>query len=811
VVDVNNNPLNPVIHMRSFGENKYAVSRKGLMYMQGMQDEHVLAVAKHFPGHGNTDVDSHLELPTLHQSKKELDTLELYPFRYMFAQGVGGVMTAHLQIPVYDTALHTGASLSPYVTSILLRSKMKFKGITFSDALNMKGVANYFAPGELELKALMAGNDVLLYSEDVPKAISYIKTALDSGCIDMEFIDASVKRILQLKKWVGLNNCHYIPLQNVTEDMNAGIFQVHKKELAEQSITLVRNDKKLVPLKNAGQYRIASVAVGTRVEPAFQQWLKMYCRADYFLAPMLSDESSLQKMRDTLRTYDIVLISLHNLSNKNTATYGMSERAVKFINDMIATSNVVITSFGSPYALSRFPNARTIINGYQDDVGYQQAAAQVLFGSVGAKGRLPVTVIQGKMGLNAGVNTAPVDRIRFALPEEDKVSSKKLSKIDSIFNKAITAGAMPGGQVAVVHNGKLIYNKSFGKPTYNSSQQVDNNDIYDLASVTKVSATTLAAMHMYEEGKLDILKPLSTYLPELKGTEKGTLLIKEIMAHQAGLQGWIPFYKRTIMPDGTLDTTIYCNTQDSLYSIRIAENLYMRGDYKDTIYKQIDNSPLDGRGKYRYSDLGFIYMQRVVEHHYGKTLDVLTDSLFYKPLGLATATYRPRDRFPVEQLMPTEQDTAFRKQLVQGDVHDPCAAMLGGVGGHAGLFSNANDMATLMQMLLNGGSYAGRKYFEPSTVRLFTSRQYDESRRGLGWDKPPKDAKSGSPASRYASQTSFGHTGFTGTTVWVDPEYKLVYIFLSNRVYPTAENTKLAHMNVRTDIHDVIYEAIMRK
>jgi CubicO group peptidase (beta-lactamase class C family) len=319
------------------------------------------------------------------------------------------------------------------------------------------------------------------------------------------------------------------------------------------------------------------------------------------------------------------------------------------------------------------------------------------------------------------------------------------------------------------------------------------------------------AMHMYEEGRLDILKPLSTYLPELKGTEKGSLQIKELMAHQAGLQGWIPFYKRTIQADGSLDTTIYCNTPDSVFSIRIAEGLYMRSDYKDTIYKQIDNSPLDGRGKYRYSDLGFIYMQRVVERYYGKPLDVLTDSLFYKPLGLATTTYHPRTRFSLEQLMPTEQDTAFRNQLVQGDVHDPCAAMLGGVGGHAGLFSNANDMATLMQMLLNGGSYAGRKYFEPSTVRLFTSRQYDDSRRGLGWDKPPKDAKTGSPASKYASQTAFGHTGFTGTTVWVDPEYKLVYIFLSNRVYPTAENTKLAHMNVRTDIHDVIYEAILGK
>jgi beta-N-acetylhexosaminidase len=815
VVDVNNNPLNPVIHMRSFGENKYAVSRKALMYMQGMQDEHILAVAKHFPGHGNTDVDSHLDLPILKQSKKELDTLELYPFRYMFAQGVGGVMTAHLHIPVYDTARHTGASLSPYVTSILLRNSLKFRGITFSDALNMQGVAKFFAPGELELKALMAGNDVLLYSEDIPRAIKYIKAALDSGCIDMEFIDERVERILQLKKWVGLDKCTYIPLKNVTEDINKPSSLVLKKHLAEESVTLVRSDKtlvtqKFVPLTNTGDLRIACVALGTKVEPSFQQWVKMYCRADYFLAPMMSDESVFQRLRDTLRTYNVVILSLHNLSNKNTSTYGMSDRGVRFINDIIKSNNTILVSFGSPYALDRFPNALTVIDAYQDDIAYQQAAAQVLFGSLPSKGHLPVTVIPNKITINSGVTTKTVNRIKYVLPEEDKVSSKKLAKIDSIFNNAIKAGAMPGGQVAVVHNGNMIYNRSFGYSTYTSMNPVTNTDLYDLASVTKVAATTLMAMKMYEQGKLDVLAPLYTYLPDLKGTDKGMLQIKEIMAHQAGLQGWVPFYKRTIMADGSLDTVIYSQARDSVHTIRVAEGLYMLGNYKDTIYKLIDASALEGRGKYRYSDLGFIYMQRVIERTYHKSLDSLVDSLFYKPLGLATMTYKPRNRFGLEDIMPTEDDTAFRNQLVQGDVHDPAAAMLGGVAGHAGLFSNANDLAILLQMLLNGGTYAGKKYFEPVTIKLFTSRQYDDSRRGLGWDKPPKDTKTGSPASRYASQSTFGHTGFTGTTVWVDPEYKLIYVFLSNRVYPTAENTKLAHMNVRTDIHDVIYEAVLK-
>jgi beta-glucosidase-like glycosyl hydrolase/CubicO group peptidase (beta-lactamase class C family) len=807
-VDINNNPLNPVIHMRSFGENKYAVSRKALMYMQGMQDEHVLAVAKHFPGHGNTATDSHLDLPVLKQSKKELDTLELYPFRYMFANGVGSVMTAHLNIPAYDTTPNIGASLSPMVTTGLLRWDMKFRGLVFSDALNMKGVAKYFAPGELELKALLAGNDILLYSENVPKAITYIKKAIADGCLDEEFINEKVRRILAVKKWVGLDDCHYVDIKNVTEDLNTANQQLIKQHIAEKSVTLVKNDSNLIPLKNLQKYRIASVAIGTKGEMPFQDMMRNYCKADYFVAPMLSKDTTWDKLRDTLKNYNLVVISLHFLSNKNTATYGLSDRAIAFINEINKRQKVILVSIGSPYALSRFPDFKNVICGYQDEISFQYSAAQLLFGGIGSNARLPVGVTK-EYGINSGQASIPI-KMKYTMPEEAGLSSEKLEKIDSIVAFAIKAGAMPGCQIVVARHGNVIYNKSFGSPTYTATTKVENSNLYDLASVTKVAATTLVAMHLYENKKLDINAKLGTYLPELKGTDKADLSIKEIMSHQAGLIGWIPFYKSTILADGSLDTTIYSKYPTAEFNLPVANNLYIRQSYADTMYKIIDNSRLDNRGKYRYSDLGFLYMQRVIQKITGQRLDTLADSLFYKPLGLATMTYNPREKVSLSRIIPTEDDTYFRRQLVQGYVHDPAAALLGGVAGHAGLFSNANDLAIIMQMLVNNGVYGGKRYFTPATIKLFTSAQGSNSRRGLGWDKPALDPKLGSPASKYASQMSFGHTGFTGTCIWADPTKDLVYIFLSNRVYPTAENAKLAHLNIRTDIHDAIYEAIVK-
>jgi beta-glucosidase-like glycosyl hydrolase/CubicO group peptidase (beta-lactamase class C family) len=810
VVDVNNNPLNPVINLRSFGENKHEVARKGFMYMKGLQDEHVLAVAKHFPGHGNVSVDSHLDLPLIQQSASEMDTLELFPFKYLFARGVGGVMTAHLQIPAYDTAQHVGASLSHYVCTDLLRNQLHFHGLAFSDALNMKGVAKYFQPGEVELRALMAGNDVLLYSEDVPLAIKTIRKAVEDSCLSESIIDAHVRRILAVKHWCGLVSGHnVINTQNLTADLNNPGALLIKQKLAEEAITVVKNRGSLIPLRRPDTLRTISIAIGTVAEPPFQTMMRMYSRADYFTIPMNAPDSIWNKMRDTLKNYNLSVISLHNLSNRKTATFGLSDNAVRFINDAPTRLRSVLVSFGSPYALSRFPDYDAIIEAYQDEKTFQSAAGQVLFGGLQATARLPVTAENFTSGM--GVNTAKPIRLQYTLPEELGINSLALMGIDSIVKSAIERHVFPGCQVLAAYRGKVIYNKSFGTHTYDPSPVVLNSDLYDLASVTKVAATTLAAMKLYEEGKLNLFSTLGDYLPEVKETNKKSLQIRELMTHQAGLKDWIPFYKKTLNPAGQADSLLYTRKPDSLHSIRVANGMYLDRRYRDTLYKNMDESELKDRGTYKYSDLGFLYMQRVIEKITCMPLDHFVDSVFYKPLGLSVTTFRPYEKFPLDRIAPTEMDTVYRRQLVHGDVHDPAAAMLGGVAGNAGLFSNASDMAVIMQMLLDNGTYAGHHFLNSATIKLFTRTQFEGNYRGLGWDKPPFDMSHGSPASQYASSLAFGHTGFTGTCIWADPRYDLVFIFLSNRVNPSAAVNLLARYNIRTDIHDILYQAIEKK
>ena len=808
VIDINNNPFNPVIHMRSFGENKEQVARKGLMYMRAMQDEHVLAVAKHFPGHGNVDVDSHLDLPVLKASKASMDTLELYPFRRLFKEGVGGVMTAHLHIPSYDSTAHIGASLSPIVSTGLLRWTMNYKGLAFSDALNMGGVSKYYSPGDLEMKALLAGNDVLLYSENIPRAIAYIKAKLDSGCIDMEFIDRKVRRILQVKKWVGLDKCTYSATDNVASELNTPDAKMLKKNITEHAITMVRNKNNFIPLRDLDKHRIATVAFGTREQTPFQDMARMYCNSGVFSVSMFARDSVWMRLRDTLNSYDIVVFSLHYLSNKLTSNFGLTDKTVNFINTMKKEKPTILVSFGSPYVLTRFPDMDYILCGYQDDVGFQYSAAQALFGGTRIGGKLPVTSSRD-YPMGSGINSTPPIRTHFTEPEAANMSSEKMMKIDTIVQNAMREGAMPGCQVLVARDNKVVYYKSFGYHDYDKKRIVQNDDIYDLASITKVASTTLVAMKLYELGKLNLNETLAKYLPELAKTNKANLRISELMTHQAGLKEWITFYKRG-MHAGKPDTTLYCDEPNNTFSIRVADKMFLRNGYRDTVYKIMDTSSLRDRGKFHYSDLGFIYMQRVIERITRRPLDVLADSFFYSPLGLSTMTYKPREKDPLYRLIPTEVDTEYRHQTIHGDVHDPSAAILGGVSGNAGLFSDANDLGVIMQMLLNDGIYGGRKYFLPATIQYFTTPVFEGNRRALGWDKPDFKYING-PTSNLVSPLTFGHTGFTGTCVWADPKYKLVYVFLSNRVNPTANNHKLVEMNVRTKIQDAIYQSLKNR
>ena len=809
VADVNNNPMNPVINTRSFGENKLEVARKSILYMQGLQDEHVLAVAKHFPGHGNTDVDSHFDLPVLKQSKQSLDTLELYPFKKLFNAGVGAVMLAHLNIPSLDSTPHLATSMSPNVGTQLLRKQLNFFGLSFTDALNMKGATKYNDPGESEYKAFLAGNDVLLCPEYVGKGMALIKAAIDSGCISIDFLNQKVKRILEAKYWMGLNNCRLVDTNHLIRDLNIPAAQLLKMTINNQAVTLVKNKDNFLPLKSPENVKIASLSIGSKGISAFQELMRKYWPMKDFQINMYAKDWEYKLLQDSLDKYDVIIVGLHYL-NSRSSTYGIADKAYELLSNYSKEKKLILVNFSTPYALSRFPNFDYVVNAYQDETGFQESAAQVIFGGITSKGKLPVNV-SAQMKMGSGLGSGMPIRVQYAIPEEAGMSTYQLSKIDTIIKKGIEAKAMPGCQVFISKDGKVIYEKSFGHKVYDGQEKVNDDDLYDIASITKVASTTLVAMKLYENGQLSLDKTLGDYLPELKNTNKSNLTIKEVMSHQAGLQSFIPFYKKLINPKTGLCNDYFCYTDNSTYGVKVADNMYMDLRYLDTMNKQIDESKLEYRGRYKYSDLGFIYIKRVVESITHKTLNKLADSLFYNPLGLQDIGYLPIKNHLSDKIIPTENDNYFRRQLLQGYVHDPTAAMMGGVSGHAGLFASANDLGVLFQMLLNQGQYGGKTFFKPETIQLFTCPQFIGNKRGLGWDKPEPDINKNGPTSSMCSPQTFGHTGFTGTCVWADPTTKLVYVFLSNRVYPSAENNKLVDMNIRTKIQDVIYNSLLKR
>jgi beta-N-acetylhexosaminidase len=811
VADVNNNILNPIIGSRSFGDDKETVTKYSLAYMKALQANHILACGKHFPGHGNTDSDSHFTLPIVRSDSAQLDSLELFPFKVMINQGLGSIMVAHLYLPALDSIPDHPSTLSHQIVSGLLKEKLGFKGVIFTDALNMKGVSACYMPGLLEKLALFAGNDVLLYSEDVRKGIEEIHYAVENCEITQEEVDEHTRKVLMMKYWCGLNKYKPIDTTNLVKDLNTPAAKILQRKLYEKSLTLLSNKDSLLPFKWQDSLRIASIVIGDTKQNAFQKQLQMYAPVETFAIDKDAPESVFNSLKDYLKNYDYIILSLHNTVMNAAKNFGISEQSHQFITEVIDKYKTVFLGFGNAYTLSKFSNldkAKAVILTYEDMPVMHSLAAQLIFAGGPSYGKIP---IQSSTTFNkhTGISASNPIRFKYTLPEEAGLNSYVLSRIDTIASKAIVEKAIPGCQVLVAKDGKVIFYKSFGTHTYDDTTLVENTNLYDIASVTKIAGTALAAMKLYEQKKIDLDKPLSKYLHRLKKTNKANLTLREVMAHQSGLQSWIPFWKQTVV-NGNPDSAVYSKVQSETYSIRVSDSLFMRKEYKDSIMKWIEISPVGEKGKYVYSDLGPILMKEVVEEVSGKSLDAFLYSNFYRPLGLTRLTFSPRNKFLPNEIIPTELDTAFRKQLVHGDVHDPAAAMLGGVSGNAGIFSDANDLAILMQMLLDHGTYGGKQYLKEKTVTLFTSQQFAENknRRGLLFDKPEPDPSKPSPTCKSASLKTFGHQGFTGNCTWIDPQYNLVYVFLSNRVNPDATNDKLAKMNVRTEIQQVIYDAL---
>jgi beta-glucosidase-like glycosyl hydrolase/CubicO group peptidase (beta-lactamase class C family) len=809
VADLNSNPANPVINIRSFGEHKEDVARKALLYMKALQKGGILTVAKHFPGHGDTDTDSHHELPFIGHSAATIDTLDLYPFRELVKAGVDGMMVAHLNIPALDSTKGMPSSLSPLVIDSLLRGRLNFDGLVLTDALDMKGVSGYDAPGLVELRALKAGNDVLLLSVSVEKATAAIQQAIDSGLYSKDELAIHCKRVLACKYRAGLSRYQAVKIAGLYSDLHSLHDESLNLELYRNAVTVLKNENDIIPLLHTDTLRIATLTIGYDNIRKFQQRIDDYTAADHYTLPRNADKKAVEQALREMKSYDLLIIGINNTIPAPARNFGISEATISLVDSLLVSKPCILNLFTLPYSVnlfSKIDKAIGLVVAYQDNADAYDATVQILFGATSTSGQLPVGV-NTAFPTHAGLTTTVTDRLRYNPYEMAGISAIDLMGIDSIIKIGLDKKAYPGCQVLIAKNGNVLYRKAFGFSDYLHKQTVKDHDIYDLASVTKVAATTLAVMKLYDQGLVNLDKPLSETLKYLQNSNKKKITIREVMTHQAGLVAWIPFYQKT-MKDGFPDSTLYAKSYSDAFPYRVAEGIYLRKDYRQIILDSIIRSPLSEKKEYRYSDLGFILMQQFVEQLSGKSLDIFMEEEFYKPMGLRTLTYHPRDKFPLTRIVPTEYDTTFRHQLVQGDVHDQAAALMGGVAGHAGLFGTSNDMAVLLQMLLQDGSYGGKQYVKPETVALFTKRQFKGNRRGLGFDKPQLFPSDAGPACEEAPASSFGHTGFTGTYLWADPDNDLIIVFLSNRVNPDAEPNKLVQLGIRTQIQQALYRAL---
>ncbi len=813
VVDVNSNPDNPVINSRSFGECRYNVTRKGMAMMFGMQDAGIIATAKHFPGHGDTDVDSHHDLPVIYQPYPELDSIHLFPFRHLIDKGLMSVMVAHLNVPALDGTDQHPSSLSRKIVTDVLQTEMGFNGLVITDALNMKGVTSSHKPGEVEVAALLAGNDILLMPENVPRAINAIKKAIDNGELDEELVNIKTRKVLYFKEKAGLNYLRTLTHNNLYDDLNNERVHHLNKRLAEASITVIQNENDLLPLKRLDTLNIAALTIGSSAENPFQTMLANYAPVAMYGISKNHNARQAKEMTEELSKYNLVVVSVQNNSLFPGRNYGINSQTIELVNALSKTNNVILNVFANPYSLKPFGegllNARSVIVSYQDGKDFEEASAQVIFGAISARGKLPVSILP-YFSIYSGINTPGKQRVKYGETDPSGIDMFMLNRIDSIVMDGIREEAFPGCQIAVIKDGAMILQKSYGHHTYeNPSPLVRNSDIYDLASLTKIIATTSAIMRLVDEGRIDINKPLSDYLPSLRDSNKEKLIIREVLAHQARFRSWIPFYLNTL-EEGRPSRKIYSQVPSLEFPVRVAEGLYINRNYRDSIFHAITDSDLLNRRRYIYSDLGFILFAEMIEQVTGEPFDQYLDKTFFKPLGFQTMGFNPLNRFDKKRIVPTENDTIFRGQLVHGYVHDPGAAMLGGIAGHAGLFSNATELAVFMQMFLQEGSYGGVNFISPETINEFTTTQYagNQNRRALGFDKPSIKPGEDSPACESASLLSYGHSGFTGIYAWVDPTENLVYVFLSNRVNPSASNRKISELNIRSEIHQAIYDAI---
>jgi len=805
VIDININPKNPIIGNRSFGENKINVANKAIALMKGVQGQGIFSTGKHFPGHGDTSTDSHDALPLIDFSKERIDLIELYPYKRMFDEGLASVMVAHLNIPSLEPEANYPSSASYNIVTNLLQNQLGFDGLIITDGLAMKGASNFKGPGDLELAVLLAGNDILLCPENVPVAAKKLESSYNEGVITEERLAHSVKKILRYKFKAGLNKYKAIEIDNLFNDINPTQNDALSYNLYENAITVLKNENDILPIKDLNQ-KIAYVKLGDAVNSTFVTTLKKYTEVTEVT------HTDIDSLNNELKKYNTVIISFHKV-NKPWAKQDFTETELLWLQKIAEQNKVILDVFAKPYSLlpiTSFDAIEGLVVSYQNSDISQIVSAELLFGAIEAKGKLPVS-INTFFNVNDGLSTVKLNRLGFTAPENENMNSQILSKIDSIAKKAIDGKMAPGMQVLVARKGNVIFQKSYGYHTYDTIRNVLNSDLYDVASISKMISTLPNVMQLYDENKVKLDTKLKKMVPFFKKTNKKNISFKDLLTHYAGLQAWIPFYKATLNSDNTPMETYYRKVPNAQFSTKVAEDLYLRNDYHDSIMKIIADSPLSLKKEYKYSDFTFIILKEYLERKTKQPLEDLSQKKFYSSLGMNNTLYNPLTKFDKNNMAPSEIDTYFRHQVIQGYVHDMAAAMEGGVAGHAGIFSNAMDVAKMMQLFLQKGSYGNQRYFSEKTFDVFNTSHYatEGVHRGLGFDK-----RIGSDSSTCGcvSESSFGHTGFTGNIAWVDPETEIVYVFLSNRTYPevTAEGNKLSKEKIREDIQKIIQEAIIK-
>jgi beta-N-acetylhexosaminidase len=817
VADININPGNPVINYRSFGENRENVANKTIMFMRGMQDGGIATTAKHFPGHGDTNVDSHSDLPVIRKNRQELENIELYPFTRLIKAGTCNIMTAHLSIPSLDSVSGVPSTLSPVIIKDLLKDRMGFKGMVITDAMNMKGVTRYFGTGEADAMALAAGNDVVEFVTDIPAAIRETKDYIASKKISPAEIEMKCRKILALKYWSGLAALKQVNINGIEKDLSPGSSVALINDLYSDALTVLSNEQNIIPVRHFENVKIASVGINAGKISIFERRIEDYHPADHFIVDV-SDLKSADSVLNKLSGYDLVIAGVFGLNQRPGSDFGIKPGLDKFLGRLIEKNRTIITWFGNPYGISRvksLENAEGLLLTYQDNDNTRDLAAQLIFGGIGAKGELPVT-INNKWPSGSGIMTPGSLRLKYGIGENAGLSSKMLErKVDSISVAGLNARAYPGCEVMIARKGTVVFRKCYGFHTYDNRTPVTGEDLYDLASVTKISSSLPGFMLLNTQGKFSPDHTLGYYLPYFRGSNKGDLSMRDIFTHQAGLTPFILFWKETEKKDGELKKRIYRREYSERFPLEVAHCMYIRHNYRNKMFREIRKSPL-GEKKYVYSDLTFIITPGIIDRITGeKWYEFVTENI-YRKIGAYDLVFNPDKKYHLDRLVPTEYDSLFRKQQLVGTVHDETAAMLGGISGHAGLFTTANDLMKLMELYRRMGNYGGEQLIGSDVMKEYTRVQFPENhnRRALGFDKPLLDnaelPQSRAYPTRSASPSSFGHSGYTGTFVWIDPEYEITYVFLCNRVYPTRNSVVLYDMNIRTEILQSIYDSIIR-